>query len=89
MPIHVADRPGDSLAATTATAVLELLLAVHPAQLTLTELAREIAQAEAGAADREIEGAVGELLGAGLAHRQGELVLASRAAVRCDQLLGG
>jgi hypothetical protein len=89
MPIHVADCPGDRQAATTATAVLELLLAVHPAQLTLTELAREIAQAEGGATDREIEGAVGELLGAGLVHRQGELVLASRAAVRCDQLLGG
>jgi hypothetical protein len=89
MHIHVADCPGDRQAATTATVVLELLLAVHPAQLTLTELAREIAQAEEGASDREIEGVVGELLGAGLVHRQGELVLASRAAVLCDQLLGG
>lgn len=81
-------RPGADDAATEA-AVLRQLLALHPIQLTLAELVLEIAGEEAGFAARDaVERAVAELVAAGLAHRSGEVVLPSRAALRLDQLLG-
>ena len=70
-------------------AVLMLLLALHPAQVTLDELALEIAdgpgRVEAAAA---VEQAVGGLVASGLLHRHGDFVLPTRAALRCHQLLG-
>lgn len=73
-------------------AVLRLLLSEHPTLLTEAELARELTGAarSVGARDRPIRGeiqmAVRDLVGAGLVHRQGELLLPSRAALRFDRL---
>lgn len=75
-------------AALEATA-LQQLLALHPVQLTLTELVREIA-GEVGsfALEDAVERAVRDLAAAGLVHRNGDVVLPSRAALRFDELLG-
>lgn len=74
---------------TIEAAVLRQLLALHPVQLTVGELAREIG-GEAGdfAETDAVERAVRELVAAGLAHRNGEVVIPSRAALRLDELLG-
>ncbi len=70
-------------------AVLRQLLALYPVQLTLEELEREIAGEEGDFALTDaVERAVRELAAAGLVHRNGEVVLPSRAAVRLDQLIG-
>jgi DNA-binding HxlR family transcriptional regulator len=72
------------------SAVLQLLLALHPAQVSFDELLREIGGGECDFAQRDgLERALRDLAAAGLLHRNGNLVLPSRAAVRCDELLGG
>jgi len=69
--------------------VLRQLLALHPIQLNLDELLREVDADPADFAQRDaVERAVHELVAAGLLHRSGELLLASRAALRFDALLG-
>jgi hypothetical protein len=71
-------------------AVLTQLLALHPAQLSLDELLRELASDPGDFAERDSVGrAVRDLAAAGLLHRNGELLAPSRAALRLDQLLGG
>jgi hypothetical protein len=73
---------------TIEAAVLRQLLALHPVQLTLAELVREVAgEPEDFAARDAVERAVRDLAAAGLAHRSGDLVLPSRAALRCEKLL--
>jgi hypothetical protein len=69
-------------------AVLRQALAVHPTALTQVELGRELG-ADGGdfAAHDAIERAVRDLVGAGLLHRQGELLLPTRAALRLVELL--
>lgn len=70
-------------------AVLRQLLALYPAQLTVEELNREIAGEEGGFALVDaVERAVRELAASGLVHRNGEVVLPSRAALRLDELFG-
>jgi hypothetical protein len=70
-------------------AVLHHLLALHPAQASLDELVREIGGGLDDFDHRDaVERAVRDLGAAGLLHRSGELVQASRAAVRLDELLG-
>jgi hypothetical protein len=70
-------------------AVLRQLLALYPAQLTVEEINREIAGEEGDFALLDaVERAVRELAAAGLLHRNGEVVLPSRAALRLDELLG-
>lgn len=70
-------------------AVLRQLLALHPIQLTLGELMREIAGATHDfALNDAVERAVHDLAAAGLVMRNGEVILPSRAALRCDELLG-
>jgi hypothetical protein len=69
-------------------AVLRQLLALHPVQLTLTELQREIGEPGDFALTDAVERAVRDLAAAGLAHRSGDVVLPSRAALRLDELLG-
>lgn len=70
-------------------AVLRFLLELHPTQVTLAELVRGLASDPDDFAERDaVERALGELARAGLAHRSGELILPSRAALRCDELLG-
>lgn len=69
-------------------AVLRQLLALHPIQLGLGELLRELGiEAEDFEQRDAVERAVRELTGAGLTRRSGELVLPTRAALRLDQLL--
>jgi hypothetical protein len=68
--------------------VLRQLLALHPVQLTVEELVREIAGDPADFALTDaVERAVRELCAAGLANRSGDVVLPSRAALRFEQLL--
>lgn len=75
--------------ATTEAAVLRQLLALHPVQLTLEELVREVADdPDEFAATDAVERAVHELGVAGLVHRSGDVVVPSRAALRFDELLG-
>jgi hypothetical protein len=69
-------------------AVLRQLLALHPIHLTLGELVREVAGESGGFALKDaVDRAVRELTAAGLAHRNGDVVLPSRAALRFDELL--
>jgi hypothetical protein len=70
-------------------AVLQQLLALHPVQLTLAELVREIVgKADDFSQVDAVERAVQGLAAAGLAHRKGDVVLPSRAALRFEELLG-
>jgi predicted transcriptional regulator len=73
----------------TEAAVLRQLLALHPAQLTVEELSREIGGERDDFALRDaVERAIHELAATGLAHRNGDVVLPSRSALRFDELLG-
>lgn len=67
-------------------AVLALVLAEHPTQLTICELAREINQGEDFAAEDAVERAVRDLVGVGVLRCQGALVLPTRVALHFDQL---
>jgi hypothetical protein len=70
-------------------AVLRQLLALHPVQLTLDEVVREVAGEPDDFAIRDaVERAVGELCAAGLTHYRCKVVFPSRAALRLDELLG-
>lgn len=70
-------------------AVLRQLLALHPVQLTAAEIVRELAgDPEDFALADAVERAVRDLAAAGLVHRNGEVVIPSRAALRFDELLG-
>ena len=72
----------------TESAVLSVLLDLHPTQLTIAELVREVAGAEAGFAERDaVERAVRDLGGAGLLHRVDERTFPTRAALRFSELL--
>ena len=63
--------------------LLHEVLARHPAQLTFDELVRAL-----GEERFLVEDAVTALVGAGLLHRHGDFIVASRAAVRFDELGG-
>lgn len=72
------------------SAVLMHVLMLHPTNVKLPDLAREITAGSTGfAVGDAIERAVLELTGVGLLYCAGGLVLPSRAALRFDQLLGG
>lgn len=74
--------------AATEAAVLQQVLAFHPAQVTLAELAREIVGESPGFAEQDaVERAVRDLAGAGLLHRRDTFVAATRAALRFNELL--
>jgi Fe2+ or Zn2+ uptake regulation protein len=69
-------------------AVLQLLLTLHPAQITFEELVREMTGTEPGFAERDaINRAVRDLAAAGLLHRHEAFVLPTRAALRLSELL--
>jgi hypothetical protein len=69
-------------------AVLTEILALHPTQLRLSELVREITAGPADFAQTDaIERAVRDLVAVGLLFRNDELVLPTRAALRFDELL--
>jgi hypothetical protein len=68
-------------------AVLALLLEVHPAHLSLDEVVRELTDRPDDFAPRDrVNNAVRDLAAAGLVHRHGAFVFASRAAVRFEDL---
>jgi hypothetical protein len=68
-------------------AVLAVLLEVHPAQLSLDELVRGLTDRPDDFAPRDrVNNAVRDLAAAGLVHRHGAFVFASRAAVRFEEL---
>jgi hypothetical protein len=72
----------------TEAAVIQQLLHLHPAQLTLKELIREIAGEQPPFAERDaVERAVRDLAGAGLLHRREDFITPTRAALRLSQLL--
>lgn len=74
--------------AATESAVLQHVLALHPAQVTVAELTREVSEAPEEFAGRDaIERAVRDLTGAGLLHSHDAFVLPTRAALRFDELL--
>lgn len=76
--------------AATESAVLQQVLALHPTQITLAELTREVGGQSAGFVERDaIERAVRDLAGAGLLHRHDSFVLPTRAALRFHELLAG
>ena len=72
----------------TEAAVLQQVIALHPTQVTLAELVRELAGEDAGFAERDaIERAVRDLTAAGLLHHGETFVLPTRAALRFSDLL--
>jgi predicted transcriptional regulator len=71
------------------SAVLQHVLALHPAAVTVEELVRELDPDRDSFSQRDaVERAVRDLAGAGLLHRSNSLVLPTLAALRFDQLLG-
>jgi hypothetical protein len=75
--------------AVTESAVLQQVLDLHPTQLTLDELTREIGGQLAEFAERDaIDRAVRDLTAAGLLHQRDSFVLATRAALRFNELSG-
>jgi hypothetical protein len=78
----------DAADAVIESAVLQRLLDLHPAQLTLAELVRDVGGESAGFAERDaVERAVRELSGAGLVHRGEPFVVPTRAALRFSELV--
>ncbi len=76
--------------AATESAVLQQVLALHPALASREELLRELGGVEADFAQRDaIERAVRDLVAVGLLHSDGYLVGPTQAALRFDQLVGG
>ena len=73
--------------ARTEGALLALVLAEHPTQLTVFDLTRELCESPEDFAEGDaVERAVRDLVGAGLLHCQGGFVLPTRAALRFDRL---
>jgi hypothetical protein len=80
--------PADEDAATE-SAVLQHVLALHPALASPEELLRVLGGERSDFAQRDaIERAVRDLVGAGLLHNDGRLVAPTLAALRFDRLLG-
>lgn len=68
-------------------AVLRQILDLHPEPLTLAELTREMTHDSTDFQERDrIERAVRDLIGGGLLHLVGDLVLPTRAAVLCGSI---
>lgn len=70
-------------------ALMGHLLTHYPAQFSAEELKRDLGQPEPRAAAVGIEDAITALVGAGLMHRNGDLVVASWAAKYFDDLNEG
>ncbi|HEX6456842.1 MAG TPA: hypothetical protein VF009_10040 [Solirubrobacterales bacterium] len=70
------------------SAVLRQLLDLHPTQLTLEELLREVSGGRGGFAESDaVKRAVRELAAVGLLHQGKEFVIPTRAALRFSELL--
>ena len=70
----------------TERAVLAFLLDQHAAPLTIPELSLTLNASEDFAAEDAVERAIRELVGAGLLHLSGGLVLLTRAALYFERL---
>lgn len=69
--------------------VLNHLLGLYPAPLTIDEVVRELTRASDDFDEcAAVEAALRELLAAGLVHRHGSFVLPTRAAVQFGDLKG-
>jgi hypothetical protein len=69
-------------------AALQRLLELHPTQVSIEELTRELGADPKAFEQRDsIERALRELVGSGLAHRNGDFVFPSLAALRFSELL--
>jgi hypothetical protein len=68
--------------------VLAFLLGEHPAQRTIPEVAQALYASHPGdfKSDDAVEGAIGDLVGAGLLHCRGRPVLPTRAALHIADL---
>ncbi len=72
----------------TESAVLQQVLELHPVLLTAAELMREVGGESPDFARIDaIERAIRDLIGVGLLHHHGELLMPTRAALRFSQLL--
>ena len=72
----------------TEAAIVQHLLHLHPVQLTLSELIREIAGERPSFEERDaVERAVRDLVAAGILHRTESQLTPTRAALRLTQLL--
>jgi hypothetical protein len=72
----------------TESAAIRLLLQLHPIQVTVDELVRELVGERPDFVERDsVERAVRDLAGAGLLHRNDELLMPTRAALRLSELL--
>ena len=79
--------PSHGGADNTASAVLETLLIDYQAHFHIEEIIREVAIYPAALGDRnDVADAIRDLGRAGLLHRQGDFVFATRAAVRGAEL---
>jgi hypothetical protein len=79
--------PAEEDAATEA-AVLRQLLFLYPVQLSLDELLRELASDDSDFGEHDaVERAVHDLAATGLLHCNGKLLVPTRAALRCAELL--
>jgi hypothetical protein len=85
-------RQGNPLSCSTEdaraqSAVLSVLLGEHPAQLTTSELSRQLVEDPEDFGQRDaVDRAVRDLAGIGLVHRQGPFVLPSRIALYRERL---
>lgn len=69
------------------SAVLMVLLAEHPVQLTISELARELIEDPDDFGQQDaVKRAIRDLAAIGLLHRQGIFVLPTRVALYCERL---
>lgn len=73
--------------AATESAILQLVLALHPASVSFEELVREVSGGRGQGELDAIERAVRDLAGAGLLRRSESTVLPTRAALRFDELM--
>jgi hypothetical protein len=74
--------------AATESALLQQVIALHPTQVTVEELTRELAGESPSFAERDaIERAVRDLTAAGLLHHREGFVVPTRAALRFSELL--
>lgn len=79
------EREPDMIAA----AVVDLVIAEHPAQLSVEELVRAIADDISDFGDRDaVAVAIRELVAAGLVHRSRDFIFATRPAVLAHRFLG-
>jgi hypothetical protein len=78
-------REGD---VATESAVLQLVLDLHPTLLTVAELVREVGGEQADYAEEDaVRRAIRDLSGAGLIHRKDQFAIPTRAAIRFSELL--